>query len=138
MGFSYKDTTTPLPTHMKFISNNPIEIGNLWEISLILLNPEWKAITFFTDSFKYNIKCQTDEAFCDTRDEIYKSLKRGYCVANISDTSSVEPKKFEVEIELESCPESKGGRKYSLAKNRISIEPSSKSIGEDKKSKETP
>ena len=123
MGFSHKDTTTPIPTHMKFIQQNPVEIGGIWNINLILLNADWKAITFFTDSFKYNIKAKTDEEFCNLRDSLYKSLKRGYCVAKITDTSSLEPKKFEVDVQIDSAPESKGGRRYELGKNRITILP---------------
>lgn len=121
MAFNRKDSIIPIPTHMKFVMNNPDEIGKEFNINLILLNSEWKAITFFTSTFKYNLKCSSAEEFLEYRDELYKNLKRGFCKATIKDLSTLEPKTFQVDLTIDSIPESKGGRKYELGKNRVSI-----------------
>jgi len=123
MSFKFKDTAAPIPTHMKFITQNPESIGKTFDINLILLNSDWKAITFFTEEFKFNLKSSTAEEFVEYKDSLYKSLRRGFCKAEIIDTSKIDPKTFQVEVVIDSMSEDKGGRKYELGKNRISIAP---------------
>lgn len=124
MAFKKTETTTPVPTHLKWIVSHPEQEGSIHEINLILINPEWKTLTFFSEAFKYNMKLSSDEEFLATRDELYKSMKRGFVKANLKDKSVIASKTYEVEIYIDATQPDKGGRKYELGKNRVSIQPS--------------
>lgn len=124
MPFKRKETVTSVPTHLRWIVKNPENVGKEFEIVTILLNQEWKTITFFTSDFKFNLKAESIEEFLETKDDLYKSLKRGYCKASLKDETNLEEKQYTCSINIDSIPESKGGRGYELGKNRISIKAS--------------
>lgn len=137
MSFSMKSAIQPVPTHVKFLSKNPDKVGIVAEITLILLNPEWRTITFFSKEFKLNVKSPSDEAYCTNRENLYKSLKRGTCIANLIDGSNIDLPKFECDVFIEAAPPSKKGRKYKFESNRITIEPS-KDENEENSEEQTP
>lgn len=130
MSFKAKSSNQPTPTHVRWAANNKDKFGESFEIVLVLVNPEWRTLTFFAKEFKVNFKLDSDESFLAKRDELYKSFKRGYVFASLKDSSTIEPLNYEVDIDLEAKPESQGGRKYNLGKNRIDIEPSNLSTEE--------
>lgn len=124
MAFKTKVTHTSVPTHLKWIVANPGSVGKIFEIVTILRNAEWRTITFFTSSFKFNMKLQDDKEYHETYVELYKAFKRGYVIANIKDETNLETREYSCSVEIDAAPESKGGRKYELSTNRVTIAPS--------------
>lgn len=121
MAFKRQESAISVPTHLKWIVQNPDKQGIEVDVTLILINDEWRSFTFFTEEFKLNVKEDTDEEFLATRDELYKSLKRGYCIAKLTDKSNIDAKEYTCDITLDSISEAKGGRKYELGKKSIRI-----------------
>lgn len=125
MGFKKTSTHVAVPTHLKWIVANPGKVGNEFEIVTILMNEEWKTITFFSHDFKFNLKCSTDQEYTVTNDDLYKAFKRGSVKAILKDETNLEERKYTCSIDIEPLSPEKGGRKYKFGTYRISIEPSS-------------
>lgn len=124
MAFTRKETVQSVPTHLKWIVLNPEKVGETFEIVTILRNKEWRTFTFFCKEFKFNLKEETEEAYEETYNELQKSFRRGFVLATLTDETNLGDKKYSCRINIESIPESKGGRRYTVDKNRYSIEPS--------------
>jgi Lhr-like helicase len=124
MSFKRKVKNVSVPTHNQWIKSNPGLVGTTHEIILVLRNKEWRTFTFFTNSFKFNLKLDSDEEFEETYNEFQKAFRRGYVRANLKDDSVLEERTYECCIDIESIPEDKGGRRYEIDKSRYTIQPS--------------
>ena len=123
MPFTMKSSSTPVPTHLRWVAKGPEGLGETHDITMILLNPEWRTITFFTDVFKLNNKYGDDKEYLEAREQLYLNLKRGTCLAVVEDKSTSEPLSAIAEVTIEPTPVKKGGRKYKFSTNRIDIDP---------------
>lgn len=131
MGFSRTSTHVSVPTHLKWIVQNPEKVGETFDIVTIFRNSEWKTVTFFSDEFKFNLKLDSAEEYEETYNELQKSFRRGFVKATLTDKTDLENKIYTCSINIESVPESKGGRKYEINKNRWSIDPRKDSVVSD-------
>lgn len=122
MAFKSKESTVAVPTHLKWIVANPELKGSTHDIVTILRNAEWKTVTYFTETFKLNVKMRTDDDYCKYVDEMIKVFKRGYVKATITDSSDLEKKRYEADVFIDAMSQEKGGRHYEFGKNRITID----------------
>lgn len=121
MSFKRKVKNVSVPTHTQWIKSNPGLVGTTHEIVLVLRNSEWRTFTFFTKKFKFNLKLENDQEYSETYDEFQKAFRRGFVRANLKDDSVLEERVYECCIDIESVPESKGGRPYQIDKSRYTI-----------------
>lgn len=122
MPFKRTDSVKSVPTHLRWIVQNSDQVGKTFYIIRVMTNEEWKTITFFGEHFKFNLKYGSLDEFKDEYKELIKSFKRGYVVANMKDETDLEAKEYKVSVEIDSKPESQGGRHYEVNRGIYSIE----------------
>lgn len=64
------------PTYRQYVLSSEFVVGSKHEVDLVLLNPEWKSITFFGEAFKLSFKYKTNDEFNKQSKAVSKILSK--------------------------------------------------------------
>ena len=121
MAFESRVSTRSLPTHLKFIINNPESVGIIDPVKRVMYNEDWRTITFFGTKFKFNIKYETGEELGQAWYAVCEEFKGKYVIAELIDESNLEDKEYTCTVRLSKASKSEGGKTFTANKGIISI-----------------
>lgn len=64
------------PTYKQYASSEEYTEGSQHLVEIVLVNPDWKSITFFADSFKLSFKYKQNEEFSKQVKAVSKLLSK--------------------------------------------------------------